>query len=163
VLSDKIVEATLKAELPGAIEWAKRHGISVMSLLPDARVLRVVLVQETTQEEYFLQGCFDQYKELPPVWEWRDKSWAERSNTSLSPERRDTPFGPSMFLPHGNQAIICAPFNRMAFDSHGGPHKDWGEPAQWRTPRDPWVHAVTIGDMLQAILRDFRYTRTRMG
>ena len=162
MLSDTVVEATLRAELPGAIEWAKRHGISVTSLLPDALILRVVLVQTTTKDEYFLQGSFDQYKELPPVWEWQDESWTESSSPRLSPERRDTPFGASMFLPHRNEAIICAPFNRLAFDSHGGPHRDWGDPAQWRTPRDRWVHAVTIGDMLQAIVRDFRYTRVRM-
>ena len=162
MLSDSIVEATLNVELPGAMEWAKRHGISVTSLLPEARILRVVLVQQNAQEEFFLQGCFDQYKVLPPIWDWRDESWTEHSHPTLSPERRDTPFGPSMFLPHQNEAIICAPFNRLAFNTHGGPHQDWGDPAQWMTPRHPWVHAVMIGDMLQAIVRDFRYTRVRM-
>lgn len=161
MLSDAVVDATFNAELPGAMEWAKRHGVAVTPLL-ESRMLRVVLVQRATREKFFLQACFDQYKELPPVWDWRDESWKDSSHPNLSPERKDTSFGPSMFLPHQNQAIICVPFNRLAFSAHDGPHRDWGDPAQWMTPRPPWVHAVTIGDMLQAVVRDFRYTKARM-
>ena len=166
MLSDMVVDATLEAELPGALEWGGRHAVSVESLLPEARILRVVMIQEKSEERYFLQGRFDRYKELPPVWDWRDESWIESSHPNLSPKPVSTICGPSMFLRHECQgivqAIICAPFNRLAFGTEGGPHDDWGNPAQWTTPRPPWVYAVTIGDMLQAILRDFQYTRERM-
>ena len=166
MLSNTVVDATLEAELPGALEWGKRHGVSVESLLPEARTLRVVLIQKESEEKYFLQGRFDRYKELPPVWEWRDESWNERNHPNLSPKPVSTVCGPSMFLRHSKQgitrAIICAPFNRLAFGTEGGPHDDWGNPAQWTTRRPPWVYAVTIGDMLQVIFRDFQHTRERM-
>ena len=166
MLSDTVVDATLEAELPGALEWGGRHGVFLESLLPETRILRAVMTQEESEEKYFLQGCFDRYKELPPVWDWRDESWTESSHPNLSPKPVSTICGASMFLRHGSEgivrAIICAPFNRLAFGTEGGPHNDWGNPAQWTTPRRPWVYAVIIGDMLQAILRDFQYTRERM-
>ena len=68
-----------------------------------------------------------------------------------------------MFFRHGNRGIICAPFNRLAYNSHQGPHSDWGGPAQWMTAGPQYVHAVTIGDMLQSILRDFSFSKGRMG
>ena len=166
MLSDTVVDATLEAELPGALEWARRHAVRVESLLPEVRALRFVMIQKESEEEYFLQAHFDRYKELPPVWEWCDESWNESNRPNLSPKPVATVCGPSMFLKYSNQGgtrgIICAPFNRLAFGTEGGPHNDWGNPAQWTTPRPPWVYAVTIGDMLQVILRDFHYTRGRM-
>ena len=166
MLSDTVVDATLAAELPAALEWGRRRGVSVESLLPEARTLRVVMIQKVSEEEYFLEGRFDQYRELPPVWEWRDELWTESNHPNLSPKPVSTVCGASMFLRHSNQgiarAIICAPFNRLAYGTEGGPHGDWGNPAQWTTRRPPWVYAVHIGDMLQAIFRDFQYTRERM-
>ena len=39
------------------------------------RIIRLVLVQEDLDEKFYLQGKFDDYKALPPVWDWRDESW----------------------------------------------------------------------------------------
>ncbi len=162
MLPDAVVDAWIECELPGAIAWARRHGISLIPLFTGQRLLRVVLIQEPSAERFFLQGSFEQYKALPPVWEWRDKTWDETEASSLGPRPQPTPFGSSMFLSQGNKTIICAPFNRLAFSEHGGPHGDWGGPAQWISAGPTFVQATTIGEMLQAIVRDFRYTTERM-
>ena len=163
MLPPTVTDAAITSEIEGAMAWAVRHGIDLTARMPKERVLRVVLVQNRSQEKFFLQGQFDQYKALPPVWDWRDANWSDSSRLYLSPKPENTPFGSSMFLVQNNKAIICAPFNRLAFNSHGGPHSDWGEPTQWMTAGNGYVYAVTIGDMLQAILRDFRCTKERMG
>ena len=142
--------------------WAARHGIDVTTLMPSKRILRVVLVQEKSKEKFFLQGQFEQYKALPPVWEWCDTNWSGNGSSCLSPKPENTPFGSSIFITHNNKAIICAPFNRLAFAKHSGLHKKWGDPTQWITAGLGHVHAVTIGDMLQVLLRDFLYTTERM-
>lgn len=166
MLPNEIVDATLEAELPGTLEWARRHKVFVECLLPAERILRVVLIQPSSAKRFFLQGRFDRYKELPPVWDWRDESWTESGHPALGPKPESTVCGSSMFLSHNNdgvvQAIICAPFNRLAFKTEGGPHNDWGNPSQWMTPHPPCVYATTIGDMVQAIYRDFQYTRASM-
>ena len=108
-----------------------------------------------------LQGEFSDYKALPPVWDWRDKEWEKSSEPALSPNPVDNPLG-STFLLHHDKAIICAHFNRLAYGNHGGPHSDWGDPAQWTTTGSGHIRAVTIGDMLQSILRDFCFTKGRM-
>jgi hypothetical protein len=63
---------------------------------------------------------------------------------------------------HNQTAVICAPFNRLAYTDHAGPHGDWGGPQNWLNAGASQVHAETIGDMLQAIYRDFSVTRERM-
>ena len=67
-----------------------------------------------------------------------------------------------MFIQHNSRGIICAPFNRLAYATHDGPHSNWGDAAQWMTAGPGYVYAVTIGDMLQLILRDFSLSKGRM-
>ena len=143
--------------------WAKRHQIVMTTRMPEERIIRVVLVQENSAEEFYLQGQFDQYKELPPVWDWRDADWSDNGGTRLSPHPHNNPLGRSMFIEYKKKPVICAHFNRLAFKTHDGPHANWGTPAQWMSARKGDVYAVTIGDMLQSILRDFHCTEGRMG
>ena len=156
-----VVDAALEAELDGAMAWAMRHELD-LTWVPADRMLRVMLVQAETQERFFLQAQCDSYKALPPIWDWRDEQWCGAPSTHLSPNPKATPFGSSMFIARKGRAIICAPFNRLAYGVHDGPHSDWGDPAQWMTVGGTHVRATTLGDMLQAILRDFRYTNGRM-
>ena len=143
--------------------WAERKHIDMDTRLLTKRIIRVVLVQETTSEQFFLQGNFDDYKELPPIWDWWDEGWSKNDGLYLNPKPQGTPFGSSIFLNHNNKGIICTHFNRLAYSIYDGPHSDWGGPIQWVTAGPKYVHAVTIGDMLQSILRDFSFTKGRMG
>ena len=163
MLPTAVTDAAIAAELPGAQAWAARNHVALDTQLVRERILRVVLVQGSGNELFYLQGTFEDYRELPPAWDWRDETWSTNKGVYLSPNSPSTPFGSSIFLRHDNEGIICAPFNRLAYNASGGPHSDWGNPAQWMTAGTGYVHAVTIGDMLQSILRDFRLTTGRMG
>ena len=162
MLPDVVVDAAIADQLPGAIAWAERHRVALTSLFPERRVVRAVLLQNGSGEEFFLQAEFEDYPALPPIWTWCDASWSATGSVALSPQGQTTPFGSSMFMVHSGNATICAPFNRLAFASDGGPHSDWGAPAQWITAGGRHVCARTIGDMLNAIHRDFQHTRRRM-
>lgn len=156
-----VTDAAIASELPAAIAWAQRHCLELDTKLLTERIIRVVLVQEEEAEQFYLQGRFDDYKALPPIWDWRDENWSKSNEPNLSPRPHDNPLG-SMFIQHKNSSIICSHFNRLAFGTNDGPHSDWGHPAQWMTAGAGYIHAVTIGDMLQSILRDFRFTKGRM-
>ena len=126
------------------------------------RKIRAVFVQRDNEEKYYLQGTFAGYRALPPIWEWYDKDWTSTADLHLSPHPGPSPCGSSMFIQHDGRGLICAPFNRLAYGIQNGPHSDWGNPAQWMTAGQGYVHAVTIGDMLNSILRDFRFSDGRM-
>ena len=162
MLPARVTAAAFGSEIEGAHEWARRAHVK-LEVEPQQQLVRAVFVRETSGEEFFLQGRFDGYKEMPPVWEWCDSKWSEPGNRRLSPEAARTPYGSSMFLDQADKAIICAPFNRLAFKANGGPHGNWGELSHWMTAGDGYVYAVTIGDMLHSIERDFRHTIGRMG
>jgi hypothetical protein len=159
-----VTDAAIADELPGVIAWAERHRIELDTRHLDSRIVRVVLVQEATDETFYLQGGLAGYKAVPPAWEWQDATWSTGEGLHLSPRPRpeSTPFGSSMFLPHNGRGLICAHFNRLAYGRYGGVHSDWGSEAQWTTAGQSYVRATTIGDMLQSILRDFRLTSGRM-
>ena len=157
-----VTAAALADELPGAQAWAQRHDVTVDVELLQERVIRVVLAQEDPVEIFYLQGTFESYRALPPVWQWYDETWSTNEGLHLSPNPTTPPCGSSVFMNYNGRPVICAPFNRLAYNISGGPHSDWGGPAQWMTPRPGCVRAVTIGDMLQSIFRDFRFTRGRM-
>ena len=161
MVPEHVTAAVFANEIAAACEWAKRERMQLDAVIPKT-LLRATLVQEASGEHFYLQGRFDGYKALPPEWVWCDSEWSGHGNRRLSPEAARTPYGNSMFLDHSGRAVICAPFNRLAFRPHGGPHKNWGELTHWMSAGNGYVHAVTIADMLDVIVRDFRHTKGRM-
>lgn len=162
MLPDRVTAAALTDELEAAHEWARRERLQLKAVLPQ-RLVRAVFTREGSDEQFFLQGQFEGYKELPPLWQWCDSDWSDGGNRQLSPEAAPTPYGSSIFLDNGRHAIICTPFNRLAFSACDGPHGDWGELSHWMSAGRGYVYAVTIADMLDVVARDFRYTTNRMG
>jgi hypothetical protein len=57
---------------------------------------------------------------------------------------------------HGS-GVICAPFNRLAYGEHGGPHGDWGGPLSWLNVRGH-VRATALADMLALIIAHLNYS-----
>ena len=161
MLPDRVTAAALASELEVACAWAEREQVQLDCSLPE-KLLRAVLVRDDSPERFYLQGRFDGYKALPPIWEWCDANWANAGDRRLSPNAVPTSHGSSMFLDHRGTAVICAPFNRLAYAANDGPHRDWGELTHWMTVRRGVVYAVEVGDMLHTIARDFRYTSGRM-
>ena len=162
MVPDGVTVAAMAGELEAARAWAERQGVQLDCDLP-SKLVRAVLIQQDSGHHFFLQGQFDGYKAIPPVWQWCDSSWSEPGKHRWSPEPAETPYGSSMFISTGGTAVICAPFNRLAYRVQGGPHGDWGELIHWMTAGQGYVRSVTIADMLHSIQRDFGYTKGRMG
>jgi hypothetical protein len=148
-------------ELPGARASAARHGVSLV-WAPEGLQVRAVLTQPETNELFFLRGIFDDYREIAPAWTFTDETWTASPSTFLFPRAGTLPNGgSSIFHP---TAVICAPFNRLAYAQHAGPHNDWGGPASWLTAGQPdQVKAHYLGDMLSVVYQHFVVTRGRMG
>ena len=161
MLPDRVTAAAIAAELGAAHKWAQHENVNFQTVLPQ-RLIRTIFTHHDSGDRFFLQGRFDDYKELPPMWEWCDPDWSQPGNRQHSPNAIQTPFGSSIFLHHEDKAIICAPFNRLAFSACKGPHSDWGELSHWMSADQGCVYAVTIADMLDVIARDFRYSTGRM-
>lgn len=160
LLPGAVVDAALADELPPALAWAKRRGIRC-EWVAERRELRLQLRQKVSGEPYYLGGQFDSYRALPAAWQWFDSTWALSNSIALSPKPVPSRFGGSMFMTKDGRAIICAPFNRLAHAAYNGPHSDWGELANWAAAGGNHIRATRIGDMLQAIWRDFSLTSER--
>lgn len=148
-------------ELEGALSWAERHGVRI-DWLPNDLGLHATLLQPATNATFFLRGMFQDYRALPPEWTFTNERWETSGQAMDFPEGAQSSFGSPMFIMHNQKAVICAPFNRLAYSDLAGPHRDWGGPANWLNAGASQIHADTIGDMLQAIHRDFSFTRSRL-
>jgi hypothetical protein len=160
VLSHEDTLILLEDELPGAQAWASRYGVPLL-WVPEGLEVRATFTQSETNDLFYLRGSFDDYRGLAPAWTFTDAAWIAEPRPQLFPRPATTPYGASVF--HGN-AVICAPFNRLAYAKHHGPHKDWGGPTSWLTAGRPnEVKAHYLGDMLSVIHQHFRFSRGRMG
>lgn len=151
----------LEDELPGARAWAERRD-APLTWVPDLLELRVALSQPETRDLFYLQGRFDGYRELPPTWSFTDVAWTAPASLSLFPKVSSTPYGSPLFIMATSGPVICAPFNRLAYAVHGGPHGDWTLAAWLAAGQAGQVRADCIGDMLSIIHRDFMLSRGRM-
>ncbi|HVT70443.1 MAG TPA: hypothetical protein VHF26_22040, partial [Trebonia sp.] len=94
------------------------------------------------------------YRALPPAW-------TVIPPDATAPATYRFPAGGT--LPGGvgsvfhNSKVICAPFNRLAYQQHAGPHSDWGGPAAWLSVRGH-VRATTLAEMLAQIIMHLRYS-----
>lgn len=149
-------------EFPGAQAWAERRRAALV-WVPDLLELRVVLTQPQTREHFYLRGHVDEYRELPPSWAFTDKAWTAAPSLPLFPKVSSTPYGSPLFITSTNGPVICAPFNRLAYSVHGGPHGDWTLAAWLTAGQAGQVRADCIGDMLSIIYRDFMLSSGRMG
>jgi hypothetical protein len=152
----------IEAELGGAQAWAGRHCISLI-WLRDALELRLILIHPVKQTEFYLRGRFDNYRAVAPEWTFTDAEWKEVGRMCDAHKPTQTQFGASIFIQHDNRAVICVPFNRLAYSQNSGPHRDWGEASKWMEAAPNSAQAATVGDMLQVIRRDFLTTEGRMG
>lgn len=146
-------------ELEPARDWARRAGVE-LTWDADSLELRAIFTQRATGERYYLRGRLDGYKAVPPAWEFCDQNWGSPGAKRNYPARASLPGIGSVFH---RKPVICAPFNRLAYKAHGGPHGDWGGPEQWLRAAPESAHAETLADMLALIARDMNYSNGRMG
>jgi len=156
---DLTIALVEQEELEPARQWARRAGVE-LTWDAEALQLRAVLTQRATGERFFLLGCLDGYKAVPPAWEFRDQAWEVAGAKRNYPAAASIPGIGSIF--HA-KPVICAPFNRLAYQILGGPHGDWGGPEQWLKAAPSSAHADTLADMLALIARDMNHSNGRMG
>lgn len=100
-------------------------------------------------EPYLLEGIFDGYRTLPPIWRFLDP----RDGREIGPAAYPQPLGPSVLHTHG---LVCAHFSRMAYAEHGGPHGNWNGTEAWQQPVEGTV-AMNVSAMLARLIWEVRY------
>ncbi|MGH2692278.1 MAG: hypothetical protein ACRDHM_07210 [Actinomycetota bacterium] len=118
-------------ELPAASRWALRRGIDLV-LDVEALSLTAPLNGPAAEagapdEPYQLLASFEDYRVMPPRWRFVDP----RNDADIGVAGYPRPVGPSIL--HGN-GVLCAHWNRLAYQEEGGPHGDWGGPPNWQNP-----------------------------
>ena len=102
--------------------WAGREQVQLDCSLPE-KLLHAVFVRDDSSEKFYLQGRFDGYKALPPIWEWCDANCSNAGDRRLS---RDSDAAHELIvMPFEFRALarrtafyrrsVCAPFNRLAY------------------------------------------------
>jgi len=160
-LPKAVVRATLQQsdQIPAALAWAKRLGLE-LQYDEDRLLLHLPLeapgsTPEALPEPYLIRGEFEDFDVLPAVWRFVDP----RSGDIVGLAGYPSPDGSSVLHTNG---LICAPWSRLAYKTEGGPHEDWGTLTDWKTPRPPYTHALTIPDMLDRLYRETRRSKSRM-
>lgn len=118
-------------------------------IIPDyARLVVLVTMHAHTGELFIVEIQCDNYKEVPPFFEFIDPITGERGTRNAYPKSTDSFF-------HESGPCICAPFNRKAYKSMvpTGPHSDWTF-GSWQTSTANsvnWANYSRLGDMLGLI------------
>jgi hypothetical protein len=145
IVPKEVTLATVESELPGLRGYADRRGWRV-----DWRPGELVIVLDGTHPKgnpVRLRTEVDGYKALPPAWRFVSPLDGTPGKQHFPAPGPSPGGGASIFI---KDAFICAPFNRLAYTGHGGPHGDWGGAANWLAVKQH-VFAHTLGEMLAII------------
>ena len=107
-------------------------------------LLVVVKMRAHSGDVFIVEARCDDYREVPPFFEFVDPDTGERATRHAYPKTTDSFF-------HGSGPCICAPFNRKAYKSvvATGPHADWAF-GDWETSTAngvPWANYSTLAAM----------------
>ena len=148
-----ITEAVMADEQPAITAWVERNGWK-LTYDPVALQGRVE-VEHPHAAGKIVIFWFDVTgypNKQPPAW------WCGGDGMSVTTEKADYPrpaLAPPPGLPNGSifhaNPVICAPWNRLAYGVHGGPHSDWPALAAWKTYGAGSTQAHAIPDMLSAL------------
>jgi len=136
-------ELALAEELAATCRW---------EVTPDLdRLVVLVKMRAHTGDLFVVEAKCDDYKEVPPFFEFIDPDTGERGTRHAYPKTTDSFF-------HDSALCICAPFSRKAYKSAvpTGPHEDW-KFGDWQTSTASnvhWSNFAKLGDMFGLI-----YTR----
>jgi hypothetical protein len=144
----------------GALEaWAGRRGWAVELDLESLRLVAmgthpgdgapIVVVADLTG-----------YRAVPPAWRFVDPVTREPSPGEFPRAGQITGGGSSIF--HESSRVICASWNKLAYQEEGGPHGDWGGTTSWLGVQAGSA-ASMLADMLATIDIHLRASPGRMG
>lgn len=162
---DERAMIVIDEELTATLAWAARKDVP-LTWDRERLELRGDWEQPETGERFYLRGGFDGYRVQPPAWLYTDAGYTGVSDASLYPQLAQSPFGSPMVIKHRQQdvecGVICAPFNRLAYKTLGGPHGDWSMAAWASAGAAGQVRATSVPDMLARIHAEFLYSRGRL-
>lgn len=147
------VRASVEFELDGARQWAARHDW-LLNWNRETLLLRLATYHRPVGRLVELTAHVNGYRAIPPAWTFVKPGTDEIAPTAFPSPGHIAGIG-SIF--HGN-VVICAPWNRLAYQEHGGPHADWSGPAAWLQVQVGTI-AHTIPDMLAIIDAHLRASR----
>lgn len=146
MLPEQVTRAVMVSETLAITAWAERHRWTVC-VDPDNQTLTAETRHPVTDTQVRFQADLTDYPAFPPAWTCRDDQGA--NPRSAFPLAGTGPMiAGSVF--HSN-LVICAPWNRLAYSEHSGPHGDWGGPVQWKTAASAYTRAHTLADMLNTL------------
>jgi hypothetical protein len=139
-LPQELARANVEEELVGARAWAGRHGW-LIEWLPDSLQLRAATYHRPVHSLVEVIAELDGYRAVPPAWKF-----VRPGTNEIDRAYFPAAGGESIF--HSN-IVLCAPWNRLAYADHGGPHGNW--------PMTTWLQvqegtrAEHVADMLAVI------------
>lgn len=145
--------AIVETERPATLAWAERRGWSIAFDMDALRLSGTVEHPADGAGHLHLSAELSGYQAVPPAWSFVDPSSGVPSPTRF-PAAGTVAGKSSIFHP---SLVICAPFNRLAYAEHGGPHTNWSGPSSWRGVTG-YVMATTIPAMLAVIDLHLHYS-----
>ena len=146
-----VTRATVGSELASAVVWANRQGWAIHW---DANALRLRATTNHPIADRLIEvtAALEGYRALPPAWRFVVPG-SDESPKAAWPAPGSQPGLPgSIFHPH---PCICAPWNRLAYREHSGPHGDWAMTSWWSIPGE-LTKANHLADMLDQIHQHLR-------
>jgi len=135
-ISRRIVKEELQAMAP----LVASYGWEVVTDFPNITV-SVKMRSVIDSEIYTLEAICDDYKELPPFFEFIHPGTKERGT------KRCYPVDGSFFIQHNGNPCLCVQWNRKAYGTHGGPHNEW-QMSNWMSLRPGMI---VLGDFYHLV------------
>jgi hypothetical protein len=138
--------ATVDIETPAIDAWCGRKGWTWRIELDELQ-LRAARYHPSTGRLVEVRAALEGYPALPPTWLFVVPGTDESPKHSWPAPGAQPGVSGSVF--HTNPCL-CAPWNRLAYGDHGGPHGEWTM-TSWRQAAGDYTKADTLADMLDQI------------
>lgn len=146
-----VTRATVEGELAAAVAWGNRHGWA-MHWDADALLFRAANHHPAAGRLVEVTAALDGYRALPPAWRFVTPGTAESPRSAWPSPGHQPGLNSSIFH---TTPCICAPWNRLAYNTHGGPHPEWTITSWWNVPGG-LTKANRLADMLDQIHQHLR-------
>lgn len=146
VVLTAVTHAVMAVELAAITAWAARRGWEVEVDFEHGTVAAKTTHPKTKTVIVF-HADLDGYPAIPPAWTCRNEDGVV--SLAAFPRAGQRP-GVSGSIFHSNN-VICAPWNRLAYAAHAGPHTDWVDLTAWKSVATEYTQAQTIADMLNTL------------
>jgi hypothetical protein len=142
-VDQEISRRTIEEELQTMSPLISAYGWELTS---DLANLTITITMKSTidSEVYILEARCDDYKALPPYFEFIHPETKERGTKRCYPAD-----GSFFYNTPDKPPCICVQWNRKAYTTEGGPHNDWAM-SNWLSYRPGMT---TLGDFFHLVQR----------